>query len=603
MALNTTRSIIESKGRRRGGFPFLETGIALVVIVVLMALFFDRKNMPQQGSSRVAQIGGSSALEFDVLTVNPIIAKDFNLPYAAGVLINSAPTGAARRLIDLRRGDVIMQFNNVNIESANHFAFLMSNTKPGDNVTFVISRNSRNLTVTGKIPAETGIDIFGTTGIGVFTALVIIIITFTMLFMNLFNRTVCVTLGAVLMLVAGSALGFYRQSEAFDSIRMSPIFVLVGMSIFSIFLEDLKFFEYIAKRLLLVMRGEKLKIIMTLCILTAVASAFMNNISIMLIIVPITIYVARGLGFDPIPVVISEIISSAIGGNMTPVGDFSNMLIATTAGLTFLDFIMYMLPIGAIFMVVFLGYMWFFEFRYIKKSKLSGLEKAFLKKVEIELEEMPMDWPAIKRVLFVLGSVIVAFFILPIFKVHLAPIALGGGFILLAIENHKAKDVIRKISLMDILFFIALFLIVGGALYSGLLEIISNILSGLSMGNQVAFILLLMWFMAVFTSFMNAGPATAFFIPIIMSSGYADFTDVIWWALNLGSIAGSCACITGASAGIISQTLVEDLYPNRVDGKSREGLSFANYSRRGIPAALMFLVIASIYIVILSMLP
>ncbi|MBF0521949.1 MAG: PDZ domain-containing protein [Candidatus Omnitrophica bacterium] len=605
MALNNKSRTMAVKMRnsRATGFPLLETSIAVVVLVILTALFFNTKNMPPQGASRVAQTAGGSALEFDVVTVNPIIAKDFNLPYAAGVLVNSTPTGASRRLIDIQRGDVILKYNNVDVQSANHFAYLMSTSKPGDNVIFIVSRNGQTLTVAAKIPVETGFGALDANGVNVFVSLVIIIVTFAALFLNLFNRTVCVTLGAVLMLIAGTALGFYNQSEAFDAIHMSPIFVLVGMSVFSIFLEDLKFFEYFSKRMVLTMKGDKVKIILTLCILTAVASAFMNNISIILIVIPITIYVAKGLSFDPIPVVISEVISSAVGGNMTPIGDFSNMLIATSAGLTFVDFLLVMVPICAICLGIFLWYMWYFEFRHIRQAKSSTTEKAFLKKIADDVEEMDLDWPAIKRVLYVLGSVIAAFIILPFFKVRLAPIALGGGFILLAIENQKAKNVIKKISLTDILFFIALFLIVGGALYSGLLKIISDVLTSMAMGNQVLYLILLMWTMAVFTSFMNAGPATAFFIPIIMSSGYADFTDLVWWALNLGSIAGSCACISGASAGIISQTLVEDLYPARSEGQVREGLTFSSYSRRGIPAAIMFLIMSSIYIVILSMLP
>ena len=602
MAVNVHKfSHQQEKGLK--SFPVLETVIAFIVIVMLAALFFDTKNMPQPSAQRIAQTAGSSAFSFDVLSVNPVIAREFNLPYAAGVLVNSPPTGAARRLIDIRRGDIILQFNKVNISSANHFAYLMSTAQPGDNLSFAISRNGKDMIVAGKIPMEAGVNIFDAQGLPVFVCLVIIIVTFTMLFMNLFNRTVCVTLGAVLMLIAGSALGFYNQSEAFDAIHMSPIFVLVGMSVFAILLEDLKLFDYMAKYMVVTMKGDKVKIIFALCILTAITSAFMNNISIILIVVPITIYVARGLHFDPIPVVISEVISSAVGGNMTPIGDFSNMLMATSAGLSFIDFLVHMAPICTVLMVVFLWYMWFFEFRHMQKVNTSVNAGVFIEEMQEDLKTMKLDWPAIKRVLFILGSVLVAFIVLPFFKVHLAPIALGGGMILLAVENDKAKDVIKKISFTDILFFVALFIIIGGCLYSGLLKIVSDILIAMSMGNQVAYFLLIMWVSAVFSAFMNAGPATAFFVPIVISSGYADFTDVIWWAVNMGSIAGACACISGASAGVISQTLVEDHFPPRLEGKLREGLTFASYSRRGVPTAIIFLVISSIYIVILGMLP
>lgn len=600
MAFKASKFIQKDKLKH---FPFMEAGIALIVIIVLAALFIDTKSMPTQSSPRMAQTGGSNALEFDVLNVNTIIAKDFNLPYVAGVLVNNAPTGAAHRIIDLRRGDIILKYNQVEVQSANHLAFLMAQSKPGDTVTFVISRNAKTLTISNKIPAETGIDIFAPQGRDILVVLVILILTFTMLFLNLFNRTVCVTLGAVLMLVAGSVFGFYTQGEAFDAIRLSPIFILVGMSIFAIFLEELRFFEYVGKKIIIALKADMVKVILVFAALTAISSAFVDNISTILILLPVIIYAARGLNFNPVPVVVAMIIASNIGGTATAIGDFPNMLIASTTGLTFVDFLIFMTPICTVFLGIFLWYMWFTEFRHQNKTRSVRLEKLFLKRVEEEVNQMQMNWPEIKKVLYILGCVLVAFVILPAFKIQLAQIALGGGFLLLAIENHRAKDVIKKISLTDLLFFIALFLLVGGALFSGLLKVISDILTAASMGNKILYPILLMWAMAAFTAVLNSGPATAFFIPIVMHSGYADFTDVVWWAVSLGSLAGACACLSGASAGIVAPTIVEELHTAHLDDKNKESLNFSSYSRRGIPIAMIFLVISSIYIAFLSMTP
>ena len=173
----------------------------------------------------------------------------------------------------------------------------------------------------------------------------------------------------------------------------------------------------------------------------------------------------------------------------------------------------------------------------------------------------------------------------------------------MAIENKRAKDIIKQISLMDILFFIALFLLVGGALFSGLLTVISNILTTMSMGNNLLYLILLMWSMAFFTAILNSGPATAFFIPIVMHSGFADFTDVVWWAISLGSLAGACACISGASAGIVAPTIVEELHTAHLDNKYQEHLTFMSYSKRGVPIALIFLVISSVYLWLLNCIP
>lgn len=601
--MNIQKKIRGNPVKRLKGFPFLETSIVLVAIVVLAALFFDTKNIPpSQGAPRAAQSTSGNALEFDAINVNPVIAGNFDLPYTTGALVNSAPAGLARRLFDIRRGDIILQYNKINVESVNHLAYLLSTSNPGETISFRIWRNGKNLTVSGKIPPEASVDFLGTSGRDILVVCVIIILTFTMLFMNIVHQTVCVTLGAVLMLVAGSVLGFYKQADAFDAIRLSPIFILIGMSIFAIFLEDLRFFEYIAKKIIIFLKADGIKTILAFCGLTCLVSTFLDNISTVLVLMPISIYAAKSLNYDPIPIVIAEVIAATVGGGATAIGNFPNILIASSTGLTFNEFLIYMMPISILFMAIFLWYMWFTEFRHHPQGAGdAALRKALLKKTEEEISAMRMDWPRIKRVLSILVSVIIAFMILPNFRIQLAPIALCGGFVLLAIERDKAKEVIKKISLIDLLFFIALFLIVGGALYSGLLKAISNVLAGVSMGNKMVFSICLLWTVAVFTAILNAGPCAAFFIPVVMQSGYANVTDVVWWAVALGTVAGACAFMSGASAGIIAPTMVEQYCPRTATGKKTEPLTFASYSKRGVPIALIFLVTSTIYLMILCM--
>lgn len=580
--------------------------VFLLLLLLLLGMFNDGGAPNPRMMSRVATNNASSGIEFTCVSVNPVIARQYNLPSASGALVNSIPTGTARRVFDIRRGDIVLEYNNVPVQSANHLSYLMGQNTPGSQVTFLLYRNGKTITIMDKLPAAatTGIgDMLGPKSRDIIIVLVILAGTFTLLFMNIFNRTVCVVLGAVLMLVAGSVFGFYKQSEAFDAIRMSPIFILIGMSIFAIFLEELKFFNFVSRRIIIALKGDGVKIIIAFCALTAVASAFVDNISTVLIIMPVTIYVAKGLGFNPVPLVISEIIASNIGGTATAIGDFPNMLISSASGLNFVDFMVFLTPINVLFLAIFLWYMWFTEFRHQHEKRSERNEKMFLKKVRDELATMTMDWPAIKRVLTILGVVLVSFVILPYFKIQLPQIALGGGFALLAIENKRAKDIIKQISLMDILFFIALFLLVGGALFSGLLNVISNILTTMSMGNNLLYLILLMWSMAFFTAILNSGPATAFFIPIVMHSGFADFTDVVWWAVSLGSLAGACACMSGASAGIVAPTIVEELHTAHLDGKDQEHLTFMSYSKRGVPIALIFLVISSVYLWLLNSIP
>jgi len=144
---------------------------------------------------------------------------------------------------------------------------------------------------------------------------------------------------------------------------------------------------------------------------------------------------------------------------------------------------------------------------------------------------------------------------------------------------------------------------VGGALHSGLLENISHTITSISAGNRLFYLLTLMWVAAFFTAFLNAGPSTAFFIPIVMHSQFTNFSDLVWWALSLGVLAGSSATITGATAGIVTQTMLEEKSTSGMLSKDGRFLTFGEYSKVGVPIALMFLVISSLYIAFLCAIP
>lgn len=575
--------------------------VGCVLVVILIALFGGNtttnvKNMPETVS-----ISGASAIELSVVNVNPIIAREFNLPNVSGVLVNDTPKGTARKIIGLRRGDMVLKYNNVEVQSVSHLEYLMYHQQSGDTVNFLIWRNGRMFDLSARLPQSAGIkNIYNSTFLNIIIVLVILILTFTALFFNLIERTVCVVLGAAVMMVFGAIFGFYNQTKAFNSIDMSPILIFVGMSVFSIFLERLKFFDYISKKIIVRMKADVIKVVFALCIMTYVFSLFVNNLSTILVIIPITLYICKGLNINPVSVVIAEVIASNIGGASTMTGDFPNMLISSSTGLLFFDFLVFMAPICLVMLLFLLWYMKQFEFSKNKRRKSPIIEKEFLEKLEEDLSSMKIDWPAVKRVIIAVGCVIAGLMILPFFRIKPATIAFTGGAILLAIENKNAKDVLKRLNFADIIFFIALFIIVGGALHSGLLKGISDIISSLSMGNKMLYLIILMWTAAFFTAFLNAGPATAFFIPIVLHAHFAAFGDIVWWALSLGVLAGSSATITGATAGIVTQTIIEE---NRFLGIETDLLTFGNYSKKGVPIALMFLVISTVYILFLCSIP
>jgi len=346
-------------------------------------------------------------------------------------------------------------------------------------------------------------------------------------------------------------------------------------------------------------KGDIPKIICALCFMTYFSSLFVNNLTTILVVIPITLYLSKGLKINPVPIAIAEIIASNIGGASTMIGDFPNMLIASSTNLMFVDFIIYMFPICFILLLCLLKYMKNSGLCHVNREGNAVLDSTFFKTLEEEVSNMDINWFSVKRVLFALVGLIIAFNILPFLGIRPATIALFGGFLILAIEKQYTKNVLKRVSFSNIMFFIALFIIVGATFHSGLLQIISDGITNMAMGNRTIYLLLLMWTAAIVTAFLNAGPATAFFVPVAMHSYFIACGSISWWALSLGVLAGSSATITGATAGIVTQTLFEENADSGTNIETSQKLTFTNYCKKGIPIALMFLVVSSIYIVFL----
>ena len=576
--------------------------VAGAVFLIVVAALFNNGAHPGIGGQHVTVASPGNCFYVDVLDVDPVIARQFRLPVVSGVLVNQVMSGMAGRLTDLKRGDVILKLNAVDIQSVSHFQYLMAQKQAGDKLVFDVIRNGKVASITVQTPQfVVPVDINAPPVRNAAVAVFVLALVFLALFFNFAHRTVIVILGAVLMLVLGALFGFYDQTKAFRSIYMEPILLLISMGIFPIFLEKAKFFDYSAKKVIVAMRGDAFRTVAALCVMTYVLSLLVNNLTTLLVMIPVTLYVARGLNIDPLPVAIAEIIASNIGGASTLIGDFPNMLIGASTGLSFMDFIFFMMPIGIILMLVLLWYLRQFEFTSVAAVRSAVLKNAYLDGVRRDLHTLKVDWKLARLTLWVLGAVLAAFIILPFWRVEAATIGLAGGFVMLAMRREDIGEVLKKISISDILFFLGLFIIVGGAQHAGLLKDISDTISTVSMGNGIIYLLLLMWSAALCTAFLNAGPAAAFFIPMLMNGPYSAFNDTVWWALSLGILAGSCATLAGATGGIVTQTLLEeDQHALKGHIKGAE-LTFHKFSQRGVPLSVIFLAISSIYIVILAM--
>ena len=577
-------------------------GIILTVALIALGLYAIRPTSESRRTAPTAVAVPSNALELQVLDVNPVIARNFQSQSLDGVLLSDDPRGTARRVCKLKRGDILLRYNRIEIQSAEHLRQMMLQSRIGDTIEFTVVRDGREFTASTNIPQTSAVDLSLLARADIAVVLVILIAIFAALFTDWIHRTVCVTFGAIAMIMAGTWFGFYDETKAFNAIQLSPIFILVGMNIFSIVLERLRFLEYIAKTSIVKAHADDWSVLCVLCGVTYLLSLIVNNLSAVLVMVPIALSVTRQLRINPVPVLSAQIIASNIGGASTMIGDFPNMIVASSTGLSFQSFLVFMAPVCFLLLLSLYWYYQHFDCLPGLRQRSPVLAEQILDRVSRDVSDLEsaMDWPAVKRTLWLLGCTIAAFVFFPLFRIQAATIALAGGFLLLALDDEKAGEVLRRIGITDIFFFLSLFVIVGGAVHSGLLSYLSDGIRAMSFGNRIWYCILLMWCAGLVTPLLNAGPAAVFFIPLVMSAQPAAMGDLVWWALSLGILAGSSATLTGATAGIVTQTLLEQGRTDFSTDAEGHHLTFKNYSRIGVPVAFMFLCLSSIYLVVLG---
>jgi len=570
--------------------------ILLFILVTIAVISTSRRDVLNPTS-----VAGS--LVFEGANIDPVIAKTFGLRSMQGVLVASEPSGSLMKTIPLHRGDVVLTFNGVAVNNVSTLMQLMGSITDDTKISFSIVRNGNQLVLTSGSSLYSGFQPGRLDTRNITFVLLVFFIVFLVIFLDKIDRTVMVSLGAITMVIWGSYMGFFDQSKAFASINAETLSLLVGMGFFAIFFEQTNFFAFTSRKIAILSEGNKTKMMLFLCVITYFFSMFVNNLSTILIVVPIALKIADEFDMDAAPLLICLVISSNIGGASSMIGDFPNMLISSETKLRFHDFIFYMFPICLIELFALFIYM--NKMKWISHKEVQGAPKgnqaAILKKLKNDLDEITFDQTAVTKGLVILSIVVFGFILSDIIHINPATIALAGGFLLLAVGGVDPKVMLRKTNFRDVLFFAALFVMVGAVDASGTLTAVSRSLKLISGGHVLAQALLILWISAFLTAFLNAGPSTALFIPIIFRLGISFPHNYIWWALSLGVLAGSSATLTGATAGAVTASLLED-HESLSKDKNLLGktLSFRKYAQVGVPIMFIFLIISTVYITVLS---
>lgn len=416
----------------------------------------------------------------------------------------------------------------------------------------------------------------------VLIALVIFILTYTAIISEKINRTVVALLGAVLMIV----FQVIPQKTAFGVIDFNTIGLLIGMMIIVIILKKTGIFQYIAIRTAKASKGDPWKIFLLFCVITAVASAFLDNVTTILLIAPVTLVITDTLKLNPFPFLFAEIFSANIGGTATLIGDPPNIMIGGATGLGFMDFIT---NLGLAVIIVFIVTMVIMRFMFRKHFIVSEENKK--KVLMFDEHKTIQDKNLLIKSLFVLGITILGFIFHQVINLESATVALFGAVLLMLISKADPDEVLLEIEWSTVFFFVGLFILVGALEEVGVIRVLAEKLINLTKGNMLVTSMLILWMSAIASAFVDNIPFVATMIPLINNMQAISGVDVtpLWWALALGACLGGNGTIVGASANVIAAGMLE---------KRGRKIGFVEYMKLGFPLMLVSIVIATIYLIV-----
>lgn len=412
-------------------------------------------------------------------------------------------------------------------------------------------------------------------------AVVIFIVTMTAIMTEKVHRTVAAMAGAILLLVTG----ILSLDSAIGYVDVNTLGVLVGMMLFVGIVKNSGIFEYIAIKSAKLAKGRPWPIMVAFIVITAVLSAFLDNVTTVLLVGPMTLAITKMLNVNPIPYIMTQIMASNIGGTATLIGDPPNIMIGSAAGIGFGDFLLNTGMASIIVLIIsILCY-------YVLYRKQLIVDEANIKKV-IALDEKKsiVDPALMKKSILMLCLVALGFILHSQLHLESCYISLSAACIMLLIGKQDPEEIIATVEWSTILFFIGLFVVVGGLEQVGIIDSLAHGLVDITGGNMLITMMAILWIAAIVSAFLDNIPFVATLIPLIITIGKTgmDITP-LWWALSLGACLGGNGTLIGASANVVL---------SGISNKAGHKITFASYFKVGFPMMILSIIISSIFLLI-----
>ncbi len=406
----------------------------------------------------------------------------------------------------------------------------------------------------------------------------IFLITYAFIVSDRVHRTIAALLGGLTIIL----IGVLDQDQAFQAIDWNVIFLLAGMMMIANVLRETGLFQWIAIQSVRLGKGNPYRIMVILVLVTAVTSALLDNVTIVILMAPVTLFITASLGISPVPFLIALILASNIGGTATLVGDPPNILIGSAAGIDFVTFAANLAPISFLILIAFIGLAWFLFKEDLQVAKIDPLSIEAL-----DASELITNKPLLRKSLVVMAGVILGFLFHGALHLEPATIALAGATVLMLWARIDPDHVLREIEWTTLFFFIGLFILVEALVEVGIIEVVAQAALRLTDGNLQMTSMLLIWLSAVASGVVDNIPYTATMIPVVENLGKAMPVGPLWWSLALGADLGGNATLVGAAANVVVANLA---------AKSGQPISFGLFLRYGVITTFLSLVLASLYV-------
>jgi Na+/H+ antiporter NhaD/arsenite permease-like protein len=416
-------------------------------------------------------------------------------------------------------------------------------------------------------------------GLDVVLTTIIFVATYALIATDKVDKTIAALLGGTAVVV----LGIVHQDEAFGAIDLNVIFLLAGMMILAAILRRTGFFQWLAIRSVKVAGGDPFRLLIVLMVVCAVISAFLDNVTTVVLIAPVTLYVATVLRVSPVPFLISEILASNIGGTATLIGDPPNILIGSASGLGFPEFLLNLGPIAAAILVALVVMARLMFGRDLEVH--ADVRDAVL---ALDEREVLTDPGLLRLSLLVIGATIVGFLLAKPLNLEPGAIALLGAAVLLLLSRLEVEELLREIEWPTIFFFVGLFMLVEAVVHVGIIDALAASLIDLTSGDPAVTTIGLLWLSGAASAVVDNIPYTATMIPVITELGNSGLPiEPLWWSLALGACLGGNATIVGASANVVVANMA---------GRAGHPLTFRAFLPYGLAVAAVSLLMSTVYL-------